>query len=286
MEELENDDLDLVGETTIPDEDDDSGNEEAVRDDAESTDVSVDDEGDTSDDEEDEPDEDENSEDEDEEEEEEKPKGRDSKTQALDAERARRKQAEKELKELKAKLDADKVQKEQEDILAKERAAYKQKMLEGDLIDEETADKLLDVFGNDVIKNKLDNERRTEHELFEEKFQELKKKDLYMDADVYKPQIETLMKKGLTAEQAYMASISESRFMQMRKDLQIEAEQKILNNQEKAERISVGVQESKSEVKGTTYSKEEQRIAKETGLPVKEVHKRMKINSIEDIEKL
>ena len=74
--------------------------------------------------------------------------------------------------------------------------------------------------------------------------------------------------------------------MQMKKDLTTEAEQKILNNQERAERVSVGVQESKSDIQGTTYSKEEHRIAKETGLPLKEVHKRIKMDSIDDFEKL
>ena len=147
----------------------------------------------------------------------------------------------------------------------------KKKMLEGDLIDEETADKLLDAFGNDVIKNKLDNQSRLEREKFEEEFSELKKEDLFMDADNYKEQMRDLMKKGLSARQAYMASVSDARFIQMKKDLQVEAEQRLLNSSEKAKKIDVGVQESKSEVRGTTYSKEEQRIAKETGLPLKEV---------------
>ena len=276
-DEEEEDIFDMAGDTTVEtDEEDAVAENEEEEEVAESKEPSVDEEEVA-----DEPDE-EKEEPEDEVEE----KKKDSKTQALDAERARRKQAEKELKELKAKLSAEQTQKEQEDILAKEKESMKKRMLEGDLIDEDTADKLLDVFGDDVIKNKLDNQERLEREAFEEEFQELKKDDLFMDADVYKPQMRELMKKGLTAEQAYMASISKAKFIQMKKDLTTEAEQKILNNQERAERVSVGVQESKSDIQGTTYSKEEHRIAKETGLPLKEVHKRIKMDSIEDFEKL
>lgn len=214
----------------------------------------------------------------------------DNRTKALTQERARRKAAEKELKELKAKLEAEKEEEQQEDVIAKEREAYKKKMLEGDLVDEDVADKLLDVFGEDLIKNKISNQRREENESFEEAFLELKKNDLFMDADNYKPQIKELMKKGLTAKQAYMASISDSRFSQMKKDLEIETEQRILNSQSKADKVDVGVAESKSEVKKGTYSKREQEIAKETGLSVAEVHKRYmrpgETYSIEDIEKL
>lgn len=278
IEEEDEDIFDMAGDTTVETDDEDEKVEEEADDTEEVTESRE-----PSIDKEEEADEQDESEDEVEEEE---PKKKDNKTQALDAERARRKQAEKELKELKAKLNAEQTQKEQEDILAKEKESMKKKMLEGDLIDEETADKLLDVFGNDVIKNKLDNQERLERETFEDEFQELKKDDLFMDADVYKPQMRELMKKGLTAEQAYMASISKAKFMQMKKDLTTEAEQKILNNQERAERVSVGVQESKSDIQGTTYSKEEHRIAKETGLPLKEVHKRIKMDSIEDFEKL
>lgn len=275
----EEEDFDLAGENPVPTDDEVDDVDEVEENDAEEEL----DEEETHDDEETSGDESDESE---EEEEEEEPKKKDSKTQALDAERARRKQAEKELKELKAKLKAEDDKKTEEDTITKEREDMKKKMLEGDLIDEETADKLLDAFGNDVIKNKLDNQSRLEREKFEEEFSELKKEDLFMDADNYKEQMRDLMKKGLSARQAYMASVSDARFIQMKKDLQVEAEQRLLNSSERANKIDVGVQESKSETKGTVYSKEEQRIAKETGLPVKEVHKRIKMDSIDDFEKL
>lgn len=227
----------------------------------------------------------------DEDEEEEKPtQPVDNRTKALTQERARRKAAEKELKELKAKMEAAKEDEQQEDAVAKEREAYKKKMLDGDLVAEDVADKLLDVFADDLIKAKIANQKREEAESFEDAISELKKDDLFMDADAYKPKIMELMKKGLTAKEAYMASLSTSRFAQMKKDLEIETEQRILNSQSKAEKVDVGVAESKSEVKKGNYTKREQEIAKETGLSVAEVHKRYmrpgETYSIEDIEKL
>lgn len=225
-----------------------------------------------------------------EEEPDEEPKEKDWKHQALDAERARRKAAEKELKELKAQLDAEKTAKENEDKVLKEREAYKKKMLEGDIVDEEVADKLLDVFGDDIIKNKIANQARTEAENFDRAISELKKDELFMDADAYKPKIKEFMDKGLTIEEAYMASVGKARFSQMKKDLEIEAEQRILNSREKADRIDVGHAEAKSEIKRGKYTKREQEIARETGLTVEEVHKRYikpgEVFSIEDMENL
>lgn len=213
-------------------------------------------------------------------------KPKDNRTKALTAERARRKEAERKLKELEAKLDAEKVAKENEDKIFKEREAYKKKMLEGDLVDEDVAEKLLDVFGDDIIKTKIANQARAEAEDFDKALSELKKDDLFMDADVYKPQIKELMKKGLTMEEAYFASVGKSRFTQMKKDMEVELEQKLLNNSDKADKIDVGHVEEKGVVKKGKYTKREQEIAKETGLPVAEVHKRSGMFSIEDLENL
>ena len=212
---------------------------------------------------------------------EEKPK--DNKTKALSAERARRKEAERKLKELEAKLDAEKVAKENEDKISKEREAYKKKMLEGDLVDEEVADKLLEVFGDDIIKTKIANQARAEAENFDKELSELKKDDLFMDADVYKPQIKEFMSKGLTMEEAYFASLSRARIAQLKKDMEVEIEQKLLNNNEKTSKIDVGHAEAKSEVKKGKYTKREQEIANETGLSVQDVKKRSGMFELEDM---
>lgn len=264
----DDDDFDLVGGTPAPTDEDDVEETEEVEEEAEEVEEKVPEE------EAEQPDE----------EVQEKPK--DNKSQALTAERARRKAAEKELKELKAKLDAEKLAKTQEDRVAKEREAYKKKILEGDLVDEEVAEKLLDVFGDDIIKNKIATQTRLEAEDFEQKLSELKKDELFMDADVYKPQIKELMDKGLSMEEAYFASVGKSRFTQMRKDMEVELEQKLLNNNRKADEIDIGHAEEKGAIKRGSYTKREQEIAKETGLPVAEVHKRSGMFSIEDLENL
>lgn len=265
----EDEDFDLAGDTTVEDDEEVGREDESttVEENAEEEESTVSQEEEKPSDEKEQP-------------------QKDSKTQALDSERARRKQAERELKELKAQIEAEKNAKEDAETAKKERDSYKKKMLEGDLIDEETADKLLDVFGEDIIKGKIANQRRAEQDEIDRAISELKKNDKFMDADVYKPQIQDLMKKGLTAEQAYMASLSEGRFMQLKKDLEIEAEQRFLNMSNRADKVDVGVAEAKGEVKRGTYTKREQEIARETGLSVEEVHKRSKMTSIEDMENL
>lgn len=207
---------------------------------------------------------------------------KDSKIQALDYERARRKQAEKELKELKAEKEKAQKEKEEADTISKEREALKAKMLEGELIDEDIANKLLDTLGEDIIKAKLTNKRLAEEETFEKEFAELKKDDMFMDADKYKDKIREFHKKGLSLEEAYGASIPASRYAQLRKDLEVEIEQKILNNNKKAEEVDVGHVEAKDEEKRTSYTKKEQAIARETGLDVKEVRKRANMHTLDE----
>jgi len=211
---------------------------------------------------------------------------KDEKLQALSSERARRKQAEKELKELRAKYDAEKNAKDEQELLSKEREAYKKKMLEGNLVDEDVAEKLLDVFGEDLIKTKLANNKRTEEENFEKEFNELKQDELFMDADTYKTKIRELTGKGLTMEEAYFASVGKGRFTQMKKDMEVELEQKLLNNEKKADKVDVGHAEAKSEPKGVRYTKREREIARETGLDVSEVHKRLNTDKLEDFVNL
>lgn len=211
---------------------------------------------------------------------------KDSKIQALDYERARRKQAEKELKELKAEKERQVREREEAENLSKEKEALKAKMLEGDLIDEDVANKLLDTLGEDLIKAKMANKRQAEEEDFERSFAELKKDDMFMDADKYKDRIRELTQKGLTMEEAYGASIPVSRYAQLKKDLEVEIEQRILNNDQKAEKVDIGHTEAKGEAKRTSYTKKEQMIAQETGLDVKEVHKRANMHTLDEFLEL
>ena len=257
---LEDEEFDLVGEQSYKEEPDEDEVEETSEAEEEEAKVA---EGEET--EEAEPDEEEA-------EVEEKPV-KDNRVSAISAERQRRKAAEKELKELKAKLEAEKVAKDDEEKISKERAEYKKKILEGDLVDEEVADKLLDVFGDDIIKNKIATQRRAEEEDFSKQLSELKKDDMFMDADNYVDKIKEFMGKGLTMEEAYFASLSKARVSQVKKDMENEIEQRLLNT-DKADKIDVGHTEAKSEIKGRKYTKREQEIAKETGLNVEDVHKR------------
>lgn len=215
---------------------------------------------------------------------------KDSKTQALDSERARRKAAEKELKELRATLEAQKAKEEDAKAFNDKKETIRKKLLEKDVMDEEVADTILNALGDDLIKTQISAERRTKEEEFDRALSELKKDELFMDADVYRPRIKELMEKGLTIEEAYLASVGRSRFSQMKKDLEVEAEQRILNSEDRADRIDIGHAEAKGEAKRGKYTKREQEIARETGLSVEEVHKRYirpgEVFSIDDMEKL
>ena len=208
---------------------------------------------------------------------------KDWKRQALDQERAKRKQAEKELRELRASIENEKNQKEDEEKLVKEKENLKKELLEGDYFDDEVAEKFVNTFGERLLKNQIESERKASEEDFERKFSEFAKAELYQDAENYKPEIKDLMSKGLTMEQAYRAAIPEGRFEQMRKDLEIEVSQRLLNSNEKADQVDIGHNEAKGEAKRTQYTKREQEIAKETGLDVKDVHKRAKVFTLDEM---
>jgi len=208
---------------------------------------------------------------------------KDSKIQALDAERARRKQVEKELKELKAKLSAEENAKAEAEELAKRKESLKADILKDDLVDEEVANKLVETLGSRLIKGEIESERRAKAESFEKELEELKKEDMFKDADDYKPEIKELMSKGLTMEQAYFASIGKNKLGQKMKDLRVEVEQEVLNQTSKADKIDVGHEESSNKAQAVRYTKKEQEIANETGLSVKDVHKRMSTFNLDDM---
>lgn len=257
--------LDLVGDTTVPEDE-----EEEVRE-TDTEEKAPADEEETHDDEE---------------QEEEEPKKEDNTHKALDSERARRKAAEKRLKELEASIQAEKDKKEDEEAYLKKREDIKKKLVENEIMGDEVADTILEALADDLIKSQISNERRNKELDFDNNFAEFKKDELFMDADVYKPEIKELMKKGLSMEQAYFASAGKSRFSQMKKDMEVEIEQKLLNTERKADEVDIGHIEDKNAVKRTKYTKREQEIAKETGLTVEEVHKRSGMFSIEDLENL
>lgn len=262
--EDDDEELDLVGNTTV--EEDEPETEEEAEEEAKSEEEVV------------------------EETKDEKDSEKDSKVQALDSERARRKAAEKELKELRAKLEQEKNKEEDEKAFNSKREDLRKKLLAKDVMDEEVADTILSALGDDLIKTSIATERKTKEENFDRALSELKQDEMFMDADVYRPQIKELVDKGLSLEEAYFASVGKSRFSQMKKDLEVELEQKLLNNGDKADKIDIGHAEEKGAIKRGKYTKREQEIARETGLTVEEVHKRYirpgDVFSIEDMENL
>lgn len=217
-----------------------------------------------------------------EEESKEEPK-KDKNKQILDSERAKRKSAEKKLRELQAEMDKIKSAKQNEEKIQSEKESLKQKLMQDDMIDEEVAERLISTIGEDLIKQRIENEARESESRFEREFNEFSKDEMYYDAEEYKDEIKTLMGKGLSMKSAYFALAGENKMASIRKDLEVEIEQKLMNNTNKAEKVNVGHEESKDEVKRTRYTKREQEIANELGIDVKEVHNRLNTTTLDGI---
>ena len=203
--------------------------------------------------------------------------------QALDSERAKRKNAERKLKELQAEIEKSKNLKQNEERVKTEKESLKQKLMQDDMIDEDVADRLINTLGEDLIKQKIRNETKEAEENFEKEFKEFSNDEMFYDAEDYKDEIKALMNKGLSMKSAYFALAGEDKVANIRKDLEVEIEQKLLNNSNKAEKVNVGHEESKDETKRTKYTKKEQEYANELGMDIKEVHKRLNATTLDEI---
>ena len=210
-------------------------------------------------------------------------KPKDKNIQALDSERARRKKAEAKMKELEAEIAKMKNSKEDEAKINSESENLKKELLEGELLDEEIADKLVKTFGKGLIEQKIKNERFEKEEAFNKEFKQLTEDEMFYDAEEYKEEIKGLMEKGLSMKGAYFALAGENKMASIRKDLEVEIEQKLLNNTNKAERVNVGHEEAKDEAQRSRYTKRESELARETNLDVKDVHKRLQATTLDEI---
>ena len=65
---------------------------------------------------------------------------------------------------------------------------------------------------------------------FEKEFKEFSNDEMFYDAEDYKDEIKALMNKGLSMKSAYFALAGEDKVANIRKDLEVEIEQKLLNN--------------------------------------------------------
>lgn len=198
---------------------------------------------------------------------------------SLNWERGQRKSLEKELKELKESRLAE----DEEDIKQAEadiRAKFKNSKsgLSDDVIDD-----LMEVFGKSQAKTEVQAARKkTEKEIME-----LQRNPMYIDVGEHLTEIRQLMKKGLTAEQAYWACVGESKFAKTTEKAKEkeEKEEKQKLNKERAEQGYVdGV--PASDDKMPTYTEKERYIAKETGMSTEEVRARSKATTLEEIQAL
>lgn len=209
-------------------------------------------------------------------------KPRDKNVQALDAERARRKRAEAEIKELKAQLEGKSLAEKAEEKVNAEKDNLKALLMKDDLIDEEVADRLMETFGNKFAVDAVTTRERQEEESFDAQLDTLMSNDVFCDANTYRDSIKSYMEKGLDIESAYFASAGKNKLALMRKELEVEAEQRLLNSNARIEDIDVGSAQSKGEAKHTSYTKLEQRLANESGFDAKEVRKRMNANTLDE----
>ena len=198
---------------------------------------------------------------------------------SLNWERGQRKSLEKELKALKEAKAAD----DEEDIKAAEESIRtKLKNSKSGLADDVIED-LMDTFGKSQAKSEVAQAKRE----VERELMEMKRNPLYMDVEEYGKEIRQLMKKGLTAEQAYWAVAGEAKLTKTtestKEKVQKEEAQKL--NKERAEQgfvdtVSVGAE------KMPTYTEQERYIASMTGMSVEEVRDRAKATTMEEIQKL
>lgn len=198
---------------------------------------------------------------------------------SLNWERGQRKNLEKELKELKESRLAE----DEEDIKQAEadiRAKFKNTKsgLSDDVIDD-----LMEVFGKTQAKTEVQNARRQ----VEKEILELQRNPLYIDVEEHGKEIRQLMKKGLTAEQAYWAIAGANKLTQTTQDSK-EKEEKNKEQKLNKERAEQGFVDSvpAGDDKMPTYTEKERYIAKETGMSTEEVRARSKATTLSEIQAL
>lgn len=193
-------------------------------------------------------------------------------TKALNAERTLRKKYEKQMLE-------DKATEEAEIKLAEDDIRKRLKEGKSDLSDD-VVDDLMNTFGKTLAKNEVKNARRE----VEREILELKRNPMYIDADEHGKEIRKLMKEGLSAEQAYWATVGSSKLTaEMNKQANAsEAEEKARMNKERANQGYVSGVSVGNEAK-PTYTEKERAIASATGMSAEEVKARNSSFTIDSI---
>ena len=179
---------------------------------------------------------------------------------SLNYERSERKRLAKELSSLKED-DSKEIKDEEERIRAKLKNG------KSDLSDEVVED-LMESIGKDQAKANVRNAKQN----IEREIMELKRDQIYMDADEYGNEIRELMKKGLSAEQAYWAVAGSNKFSNLSAE---DDEQKKKETKERAKEGFVDTKTTSKEEK-EQYTARERAIADKIGISTEEVHARSK----------
>ena len=192
---------------------------------------------------------------------------------SLNYERSERKRLAKELSALKE--DDSKEIKDEED-----RIRAKLKNGKSDLSDD-VVDDLMESIGKDQAKANVRNAKQS----IEREIMELKRNETYMDVDEYGNEVRELMKKGLSAEQAYWAVAGSNKYSNSRANAE-EEEEKEQKKKETKERVSEGFVDTKTsgDTKKQEYTARERAIADKMGISAEEAHARSKQSfSIDEI---
>ncbi len=136
---------------------------------------------------------------------------------------------------------------------------------------DDTIDDLMEIFGKEQARNNIDRkERKVESEILE-----LQRNPMYIDVDDYVDEMRPLMKKGLTAEQAYWAINGKNKLDSevSKKTTQKEKEDKQKETKERANEAFVNdIPAGKS--KQESYTEKERRIAKVNNISLEEARAR------------
>lgn len=184
---------------------------------------------------------------------------------SLNYERSERKRLEKELKA--SKEDDSKA-------IADEEARIRAKLKNGkSSLDDDVIDDIMGAIGKEQAKANV----RSVKANIESQIMELKRNPEYMDVEEYGDEIRSMIKNGLSAEQAYWAVAGANKYSNSKANSakEEEKEQKQKENKERANQGFVDTKPSAGEKK-QEYSARERAIADTTGRSVEEVHARNK----------
>ena len=197
---------------------------------------------------------------------------------SLNYERSERKRLSKELSS-RAEDDAEEIKKAEAEMRAKLKEGKSQ-------LSDETIDDLMATFGTAQATAQVKNARQN----IEKEILELKRDSTYMNVEEYGTEIRAMMKKGLSAEQAYWAVAGADKYSNSKAQEQkeVEDEQKKALTKERANEGYVNTKPAGEQAK-EHYSSKDRAIADTLGISAEEAKARSKssfsISEILDMNK-